>query len=68
LEPHGGVVDLPFNFTWLTGRNLGTNLVVLFDAVAFVLLIACVNIVNLCSAARLIAARNSAWSIRKARL
>ncbi len=41
------VLDLKQDFTWLTGRNLRTSLIVLFGAVFFVLLIACVNVANL---------------------
>jgi putative ABC transport system permease protein len=41
------VYDLQQEFTWLAGRNLRLTLIVLFVAVAFVLLIACVNVANL---------------------
>jgi predicted permease len=40
-------LDLQFEFTWLTGRNLRASLMVLFGAVAMVLLIAAVNIASL---------------------
>jgi putative ABC transport system permease protein len=41
------VYPLQEEFTWLTGRNLRLSLIVLFAAVAFVLLITCTNVANL---------------------
>ena len=41
------VLDLQSEFLWLTGRNLRVSLIVLFAAVTFVLLIACVNVATL---------------------
>ena len=41
------VYPLQEEFTWLAGRNLRLSLMVLFAAVSFVLVIACVNVANL---------------------
>jgi ABC-type antimicrobial peptide transport system permease subunit len=41
------VLDLRWEFNWLTGRNLQTSTMLLFAAVAVVLLIGCLNVANL---------------------
>jgi putative ABC transport system permease protein len=40
------VLDLQWEFNWLTGRNLETSLILLFVTVVVVLLIACLNVGN----------------------
>ena len=42
LQPD--VLDLQQEFTWLTGRNLRSSVIILFASVLFVLLIACLNV------------------------
>jgi putative ABC transport system permease protein len=45
LQPD--VLDLQWEFDWLTGRNLRSSLFILFASVVLVLLIAAVNVANL---------------------
>lgn len=45
FEPE--VLNLQWEFDWLTGRNLRSSLLILFASVVFVLLIASVNVANM---------------------
>jgi putative ABC transport system permease protein len=47
LKPQPDVLDLQRAFTWLTGRELRSGLILLFAAAFLVVLITCVNIANL---------------------
>jgi predicted permease len=47
LKVEPDVLDLQWEFDWLTGRNLRSSLIILFASVIFVLLIAFVNVANM---------------------